>query len=58
MGCPIVLCIDDRPEQLEIRKAVLEARGFRVEAVTSGFAAMNVGEKPGGCGSLGVQRGR
>jgi two-component system, NtrC family, response regulator GlrR len=45
MGCPIVLCIDDRPEQLEIRKAVLEARGFRVETVTSGFAAMKMLEK-------------
>jgi hypothetical protein len=31
MGFPIVLCIDDRPEQSEIRKAVLQARGFRVE---------------------------
>jgi len=45
MGCPIVLCIDDRPEPLEIRKAVLEARGFRVETVTSGFAAMKMLEK-------------
>lgn len=47
MGFPIVLCIDDRPEQLEIRKAALEARGFCVETVTSGYAAMKMlEEKP------------
>jgi CheY-like chemotaxis protein len=45
MGFHIVLCIDDRPEQLEIRKAVLEARGFRVETATSGYAAIKMLEK-------------
>jgi DNA-binding response OmpR family regulator len=45
MDFPIVLCIDDRPEQLVIRKAVLEARGFYVETVTSGYAAMKMLEK-------------
>jgi len=45
MGCPIVLYIGDRPEQLEIGKAVLEARRFRIETVTSGFAAMKMLER-------------
>ena len=27
---PNVLCIDDRPELLEIRKALLESRGYHV----------------------------
>jgi CheY-like chemotaxis protein len=37
---PIVLCIDDRPELLEVRKAVLELGGYRVEMATSGYAAI------------------
>src|SRR4051812_20848955 len=37
---PIVLCIDDLPELLEVRKAVLKTRGYRVETATSGCAAM------------------
>jgi CheY-like chemotaxis protein len=45
VGFPIVLCIDDRPDQVEIRKAALEARGFCVETVTSGYAAMKMLEK-------------
>jgi CheY-like chemotaxis protein len=37
---PIVLCIDDRPELLGLRKAVLESSGYHVETVTSGNAAI------------------
>jgi two-component system, NtrC family, response regulator GlrR len=35
-----VLCIDDRPHVLELRKAVLESGGYHVETVTSGYAAI------------------
>jgi CheY-like chemotaxis protein len=35
-----VLCIDDRPDFLELRKAVLESGGYHVETVTSGYAAI------------------
>jgi CheY-like chemotaxis protein len=45
MGFPIVLCIDDRPEQLELRRAALEASGFCVETATNGCAAINVLEQ-------------
>jgi len=37
---PCVLCIDDRPEMLEIRKVVLESSGYYVETVTSAYAAI------------------
>ena len=37
---PIVLCIDDRPEMLKLRKASLELRGFRVETATNGTRAI------------------
>ena len=40
MGSPTVLCIDDRPQLLELRKAALESRGFCIETVSSGYAAM------------------
>jgi len=45
MGSPIVLCIDDRPEQLELRKAALEASGFCVETATNGYAAIKMLEE-------------
>jgi CheY-like chemotaxis protein len=45
MGSPIVLCIDDRPEQLELRKAALEASGFCVETATDGYAAIKMLEE-------------
>jgi DNA-binding response OmpR family regulator len=45
MGSPIVLCIDDRPEQLELRKAALEASSFCVETATSGYAAIKMLEE-------------
>src|SRR5208283_4948774 len=39
---PIVLCIDDRLELLELRKAALESSGFHVETATSGYAAIKI----------------
>jgi len=49
MSFPIVLCIDDRPEQLELRKATLEASGFCVETATNGPAAIaSLAQKPVG----------
>jgi CheY-like chemotaxis protein len=45
MDSPIVLCIDDRPELLELRKAALESNGFCVETVSSGLAAIKMLEE-------------
>jgi CheY-like chemotaxis protein len=45
MGSPILLCIDDRPEQLELRKAALESSGFCVETATNGYAAIKMLEE-------------
>lgn len=42
---PTVLCIDDHPELLKVRKAILEYRAFHVETVTSGFAAIKMLEE-------------
>ena len=40
MNSPVVLCIDDRPELLHLRKAGLEPYGFCVESAVSGYAAI------------------
>src|ERR1035441_2926451 len=45
MGFPVVLCIDDRHEQLELRKAALEFSGFSVETATNGYAAIKMLEE-------------
>ena len=45
MDSPIVLCIDDRPELLELHRAVLESNGFCVETVSSGYAAIKILEE-------------
>src|SRR5271157_5007695 len=45
MVSPIVLCIDDRPEQLALRKSALEASGFDVETATNGHAAIKMLEE-------------
>ena len=37
-----VLCIDDRPQTLEIRKATLESCGYRVKMALSGYSAMKM----------------
>jgi DNA-binding response OmpR family regulator len=45
MESPILLCIDDRPELLELRKAELEANGYLVETALSGAAAIKLLEE-------------
>ena len=40
MDSLIVLCIDDRPQVLELRKAALASFDVAVETVSSGYAAM------------------
>jgi CheY-like chemotaxis protein len=37
-----VLCIDDRPQVLELRKALLESRDYCVKIASSGYAAMRI----------------
>ncbi len=44
MDC-IVLYIDDRPELLELRKAVLASHGFSVKIALNGYAAMKMLEQ-------------
>jgi DNA-binding NtrC family response regulator len=47
MGSPTVLCIDDRPQVLDLRKKTLESRGYDVKIASSGYAAMKIlGETP------------
>src|ERR1019366_2171547 len=45
MDSPIVLCIDDRPQALEFRKAILECRGYCVKTASSGSTAMKMLEE-------------
>ena len=45
MDSPAVLCIDDRPEVLDLRKATLEPHGYRVKIASSGYTAMKVLEE-------------
>jgi two-component system, OmpR family, response regulator len=45
MDSPTVLCIDDRPQVLEIRKATLESHGYCVKIASSGYAAMKMLEE-------------
>jgi CheY-like chemotaxis protein len=45
MDSPAVLCIDDRPEVLDLRKATLEPHGYRVKIASSGHTAMKVLEE-------------
>jgi CheY-like chemotaxis protein len=42
MDSPLVLCIDDRPPVLELRKATLESHGYRVKIASSGHTAMTL----------------
>ena len=39
---PTLLCIDDQPELLQVRKAILESSAFHVETVTSAHAAIKM----------------
>jgi CheY-like chemotaxis protein len=45
MESPTVLCIDDRPQVLELRKATLESRGYCVKIASSGYTAVKMLEK-------------
>jgi CheY-like chemotaxis protein len=44
-GFPAVLCIDDRPQVLELRKATLESYGYCVKLASSGYTAMKMLEE-------------
>jgi len=45
MDSPAVLCIDDRPQILELRKATLESHGYCVQIVSNGYAAIKMLEE-------------
>jgi CheY-like chemotaxis protein len=45
MDSPTVLCIDDRPQALELGKATLESHGYCVKIAASGHAAMKMLEE-------------
>ena len=42
MDSVTVLCIDDNPQMLELRKATLESWGYHVEIAASGDAAIKM----------------
>jgi DNA-binding NtrC family response regulator len=42
MDSPTVLCVDDRPQALELRKAALEPRGYCVKIASSSYTAMKM----------------
>jgi CheY-like chemotaxis protein len=45
MDSPTVLCIDDLPQILELRKAALESRGYCVKIASSGYSAIEILEQ-------------
>jgi CheY-like chemotaxis protein len=45
MDSPTVLCINDLPQVLELRKATLESHQYHVEIASSGYAAMKILEE-------------
>ena len=45
MESPTVLCVDDRPQVLELRKATLESRGYCVKIASSGYTAVKMLEE-------------
>ena len=45
MGSPTLLCIDDRPQMLELHKATLESQGYCVKLASSGYTAMKTLEE-------------
>src|SRR5512132_4081447 len=45
MESPTVLCIDDRPQVLKLRKAALEPQGFCVKIATCGYTAIKILEE-------------
>jgi CheY-like chemotaxis protein len=42
---PVLLCIDDRPELLQLRKSLLERLGYSAVTATTARAALSVLEK-------------
>ena len=42
---PTVLCIDDRPQVLELRQATLESHGYCVNIASSGHTALKILEE-------------
>jgi DNA-binding NtrC family response regulator len=42
MDSPTVLCINNRPQMLEIRKATLEAQGYCVKLASSAYTVMKM----------------
>jgi CheY-like chemotaxis protein len=45
MDSPTVLCIDDRPQVSELRKATLECHGYCVKIASSGYTAIKMLEE-------------
>src|SRR5512141_159384 len=45
MDVPTVLCIDDRPQMLELRKATLESHDYCVKIASSGYTAIKILEQ-------------
>lgn len=59
MGSLTLLCIDDRPEMLKLRKATLESHGYSVRIASSTYTAINMLEQTSVDAVLvEVQRGR
>ena len=59
MDSPTLLCIDDRSQMLELRKAALESKGYCVKLASSWLHSdKDAGGNVGGCSSSGVQTGR
>jgi CheY-like chemotaxis protein len=40
MNSPTLLCIDDRPQMLKLRKSTLESQGYSVKLASSGYSAI------------------
>ena len=45
MPSPTLLCVDDRPQALELRKASLESHGYCVKVASNGYAALKMLEE-------------
>jgi CheY-like chemotaxis protein len=45
MSSPVLLCIDDRPQMLRVRKANLEPLGYSVVTATNAFMAITILEQ-------------
>jgi CheY-like chemotaxis protein len=42
MDSPTVLCVDDRPPALDLRKATLESLGYTVKTASNSYAALKI----------------